>query len=104
MFNAGDYDDEFVPKLMDYCRRNLSNVGNESFGHWHYAHYYYSQVLYREGGQTWAEYRKGVFAKLASEAAPDGSWSQGYIGAVYTTAINLTILQLERGSLPIYQR
>ncbi len=31
-------------------------------------------------------------------------WSQGYIGPVYTTAINLTILQLENAYLPIYQR
>ena len=29
---------------------------------------------------------------------------QGYIGNVYTTASNLTILQLDRGALPIYQR
>jgi len=39
-----------------------------------------------------------------SEAGPDGSWNQGYIGPVYTTAINLTILQLEDAALPIYQR
>jgi hypothetical protein len=45
-----------------------------------------------------------VYVKLLSEAAPDGSWNQGYIGQVYTTAINLTILQLEHGALPIYQR
>ena len=32
------------------------------------------------------------------------SWPQGYIGPVYTTATNLTILQLDRGTLPIYQR
>ena len=31
-------------------------------------------------------------------------WNQGYIGPIYTTAINLTILQLENGALPIYQR
>jgi hypothetical protein len=31
-------------------------------------------------------------------------WDQGYIGPVYTTAINLTVLQLEKGMLPIYQR
>jgi len=31
-------------------------------------------------------------------------WGQGYIGPVYTTATNLTILQLENGTLPIYQR
>jgi len=33
-----------------------------------------------------------------------GYWPQGFIGPVYTTAINLTILQLENGTLPIYQR
>ena len=31
-------------------------------------------------------------------------WPQGYIGTVYTTATNLTILQLDKGTLPIYQR
>ncbi len=34
----------------------------------------------------------------------DGFWDQGYLGAAYTTAMNLTILQLDRGTLPIYQR
>jgi hypothetical protein len=104
LFNAGDYDSKYVPKLQDYCRRNLTNLSNSSFGHWHYAHYYYAQVLYREGGKAWEKYRDEIAAKLASEASADGSWSQGYIGTVYTTAINLTILQLENGTLPIYQR
>ena len=31
-------------------------------------------------------------------------WNGGYIGPVFTTAVNLTILQLENGILPIYQR
>ena len=47
--------------------------------------------------------RKG----LLSEAQSEGDvvfWGQGYIGPVYTTATNLTILQLENGTLPIYQR
>ena len=104
LFNAGEYDNQYVPKLLDYCRSNLDNIQNESFGHWHYAHYYYSQVCYREGQKPWVEYRDKVFNKLVSEAGPNGSWTQGYIGPVYTTAINLTILQLEKGTLPIYQR
>jgi hypothetical protein len=104
LFNAGDYDSQYVPKLLTYCRTNLDNIQNESFGHWHYAHYYYSQVCYREGRKEWIEYRDKVFAKLVTEASPNGSWNQGYIGPVYTTAINLTILQLENGTLPIYQR
>jgi hypothetical protein len=104
LFNAGEYDSDYVPKLMTYARGQLDNISNVTFGHWHYAHYYYAQVLYREGGKTWETYRDKIFDRLLQEAAPDGSWSQGYIGNVYTTAINLTILQLPKGSLPIYQR
>lgn len=104
LFNAGEYDDKFVPKLMDFSNKNLSNISNQGFGHWHYAHYYYSQVKYREGGQTWEKYRDEVYSRLASEASADGSWGQGYIGPIYTTSSNLTILQLENANLPIYQR
>jgi hypothetical protein len=104
LFNAGEYDNQYVPKLMNYCRKQLDNISNQGFGHWHYAHYYYSQVIYREGGKAWEEYRDKVFQRIISEAATDGSWNQGYIGQTYTTAINLTILQLPKGTLPIYQR
>jgi squalene cyclase len=86
LFNAGDYNSD------------------EGFGHWHYAHYYYAQVKYREGGKIWTDYRDKVFSRIVSEASPNGSWNQGYIGTIYTTAINLTILQLEDAMLPIYQR
>ena len=102
-----EYDSKYVPKLQAYCRRNLSDIANQGFGHWHYAHYYYSQVLYREGGTQWETYRDKVYARLASEATETGNyvyWNQGYIGPIYTTAINLTIMQLENGALPIYQR
>lgn len=104
LFNAGEYDDKFVPKLMDYSKKNLANISNQGFGHWHYAHYYYSQVMYREAGQNWEKYRDEIFTRLVNEASPDGSWQQGYIGPIYTTAVNLTILQLENANLPIYQR
>lgn len=104
LFNAGEYDNKYVPKLLDYCCRHLDNISNQSFGHWHYAHYYYAQVLYREGGKKWEDYRKRIFQQIVADAGPDGSWNQGYIGTVYTTAINLTILQLPKAALPIYQR
>ena len=104
LFNAGDYDSQYVPKLMEYCHKSLANISNQGFGHWHYAHYYYSQVLYREGGKKWEDYRDQVYARLLSEVSPAGSWDRGYIGPVYTTAISLTILQLENAALPIYQR
>jgi hypothetical protein len=104
LFNAGEYDNKLVPRYLEYCNKNLQNIANEGFGHWHYAHYYFAQVRYREGGKAWEDYRAKVFARILQEQNPDGSWVQGYIGPVYTTAINLTILQLENAALPIYQR
>jgi hypothetical protein len=105
LFNAGDYDDEFVPNLLKYCDKTLGNISsNNDYGHWHYAHYYYAQVRYRQGGKEWEEYRDKLFARILKEQSNDGSWGQGYIGKVYTAAINLTVLQLEKGSLPIYMR
>jgi len=104
LFSAGEYDSPYVRKLLAYCQRNLDNLADRGLGHWHYAHYYYAQALYCQGGEAWEKYRDRLYTRLIREANPDGSWSQGYIGPVYTTAINLTILQLEKGALPIYQR
>jgi hypothetical protein len=108
LFNSGDYDDKFVPKMLTYAEKNLNNISNQGFGHWHYAHYYYSQVMFREGGKKWEAYRDKIYPRIVSEATDDGRngvyWTQGYVGPVYTTATNLTILQLENNTLPIYQR
>jgi len=104
LYNAGEYDSEYVPKLLSYCKKKLGNVSSQGFGHWHYAHYYYAQVLYREGGKEWDDYRKKIFSQIVSKAGSDGSWKLGHIGTVYTTATSLTILQLPKGTLPIYQR
>ena len=63
--------------------------------------------MYREGGEAWTDYRGQIEKRLVSEARDDRDgvfWPQGYIGTVYTTATNLTILQLDRAALPIYQR
>jgi hypothetical protein len=111
LYNAGEYDDDYVPRMVDYCRKQLDPSLRDSFGHWHYAHFYYSQVQYREGGEAWQTYRKAVEKRLLSEATEvkigDESayyWQQGYVGPVYTTALNLIMLQLENAYLPIYQR
>jgi hypothetical protein len=111
LFNAGDYDDDLVPRMMKYCEQNLGTDSQSSYGHWHYAHFYYAQVQYREGGKVWEDYRNEIEAKLISEAQEvklgdrtGVQWTQGYIGPVYTTALNLIILQLDNAALPIYQR
>ena len=111
LFNAGEYDSEYVPKLLKFCDERLGTISQQGFGHWHYAHYYYSQVRYREAGQRWQTYRDQITKKLLGETKKVNVggrtmayWDQGYIGPIYTTAINLTILQLDQGTLPIYQR
>ncbi|QDS99434.1 prenyltransferase/squalene oxidase repeat-containing protein [Adhaeretor mobilis] len=111
LYNAGEYDDEYVPRMVKYCRDHLRPDNRDSFGHWHYAHFYYAQVRYREGGKPWKEYREAIEKRLLNEAMTvsigdnkAASWQQGYIGPVYTTSLNLIMLQLEKASLPIYQR
>ena len=111
LFNAGEYDNDFVPRMMKYCEQNLSQDTRNSYGHWHYAHFYYAQVQYREGGQKWENYRNEIQTKLIREAkevslgdSTGVEWEQGLIGTVYTTALNLIILQLDNACLPIYQR
>jgi hypothetical protein len=111
LYNAGEYDSDYVPRMMKYCEQNLGSDTRSSYGHWHYAHFYYAQVQYREGGERWETYRNEIEAKLlreAKEVKPGDrsmvNWDQGYIGHVYTTALNLIILQLDNAALPIYQR
>ncbi len=104
LFNAGDYDGQHVPAMMEYCKQNLYRLeAARAFGHWHYTYLYYSQVVYREGGTNWETFRNKLYSRIVREQKSDGSW-EGDIGPVYVTSINLTILQLDKGLLPIYQR
>jgi len=107
MFNAGDYESGNVKKMLEFCRENVwpgSGISQgQHFGHWHYMHFYYSQVMYREG-KDWDKYFKEISAELMRTQTASGSWTEGHVGPVYVTAINATILQLDKGFLPIYQR
>ncbi len=105
LYNAGDYDSEQVPPMLDYCKKNLYTIGDSvrSFGHWHYTYLYYAQVVYRQGLDEWAPFRDKLYARIASEQKSDGSWI-GNIAPVYVTSCNLIMLQLDRAYLPIYQR
>jgi hypothetical protein len=107
LFSTGDYEGEMVQRMLEYCAKNVWPGGgglDSNFGHWHYAHYYYSQVMYRQGDEEWAKYIKSVGPQILRSQSADGSWKEGNVGPVYTTAINATILQIDKGYLPIYQR
>lgn len=107
MFNSGEYKGANVKAMLEFCKKNVWPGGagvRTSFGHWHYCHYYYSQVVYRLGDKEWNKYRNDVGKTLLKKQSADGSWKDGHVGYVYTTAINATILQLDKGFIPIYQR
>jgi hypothetical protein len=120
MFNAGEYNSEHVKKWFKYSQTAIpiDRSGRDSFGHWEYTHYYYAQAIYMLGDKgyakmfpdskpaeqlTWTKYKDVIFDYIASRQAADGSFSQGHIGPVFTTSTLLTILQLDNGTLPIYQ-
>jgi hypothetical protein len=104
LYNAGDYDSKHVPEMMEYCKKNLYRIDDgNAFGHWHYTYLYYSQVVYRDGGDDWVSFRDRLYNRIVREQEADGSWS-GQVGEVYVTSINLIILLLDRGLLPIFQR
>ena len=53
---------------------------------------------------TWTKYRKEAFDNLVRTQGANGSWTGGHVGPVFITAVHLSMLQLDRGCLPIYQR
>lgn len=124
-FSAGEYNAPLVKKWIKYCQTAIPALGGGGgrLGHDEYTHYYYAQALYTLGDTgfaklfaesrpedrlTWSQYRKATFDHLVQTQAADGSWSGsgnwGYIGPIYATTMYLTILQLDKGTLPIYQK
>ncbi|MEZ6124288.1 MAG: prenyltransferase/squalene oxidase repeat-containing protein [Planctomycetaceae bacterium] len=106
LYNAGESDTELMRNMRSYCERTIwpERPLNSSSGHWHYMHFYYAQVIYRQGGERWEKYRTEVEQKLLKEVGSGGGWPDRQVGTVYTTALNCIILQLDKGYLPIYQR
>jgi hypothetical protein len=105
LYNAGDYDSKYVPKMLEYCQKMLYELANEeqAFGHWHYTYLYYAQVVYRQGDEQWLPFRNRLYDRIASQQRSDGSW-EGQINPIYVTACNLIMLQIDLGYLPIFQR
>lgn len=106
LFSSGEYQDELAQKLLRYCEKYIEGNSSPAMmgGHWHYTHYYYSQVQYRRGEDEWNKYFATIGKQIMSQQSANGSWKEGHVGPVYVTAINSTILLLDNGYLPIYQR
>jgi hypothetical protein len=121
MFSTGEYTSPLAKKWLKFVQPvvPVDTVGRDQFGHSEYTHYYYAQVIYMLGEDgyakmfpgspeserlTWSRYKKGFFPFLERTQNADGSWTGTAIGQVYTTSCYLTILQLDKGVLPFYQR
>ncbi|MCE9568132.1 MAG: terpene cyclase/mutase family protein [Planctomycetes bacterium] len=118
-FSAGQYKGELAKRWIKYCRENIP-IAKGRIAHDEYQSYYYSQFVYVLGddryGQmfdkepkdtwlTWSKYKEVMFPYIIDQQdKTSGGWTTGYIGPVFATSVNLTILQLEKGILPIYQR
>jgi hypothetical protein len=118
-FSTGEYDNPQAKKWLTFCKTAIPIAQAGRFGHDEYTHYYYAQVLYTLGEDgyerlypnspkderlTWSKYRDPMCDHLAKTQNADGSWNSGNIGTIFTTAVNLSILQLDNGVLPFYQR
>jgi hypothetical protein len=117
-FSAGQYRSELPRRWIKFCKDNIP-VAKGRVQHDEYQNYYFAQFVYalgedrygemfpnepKESWLTWRKYRDVMFPYLIEQQQKDGGWVSGYIGPVFATAVNLTILQLEKGLLPIYQR
>ncbi len=121
MFSTGEYESQLAKRWLEFVKPQVpvDVAGSDQFGHSEYTHYYYAQVIYCLGEDgyaklfpnsrpedrlTWSKYREKFFEFLARRQNKDGSWTGTAIGQVWTTCCYLTILQLDKGTLPIYQR
>jgi hypothetical protein len=115
-FNQGEYKSDVAKKWLKYCQKSIP-FGKGRLAHDEYQNYYFSQAMYvlgddgweklfpgEKNGMKWSDFRKDMFNYIKSTQQADGSWGGGYVGNVFATSINLTILQLENATLPIYQR
>jgi hypothetical protein len=118
-FSSGEYTSKRAKKYIQFCKTAIPVGATGRFGHDEYTHYYYAQALYILGEEgyvklfpesnandrlTWSKYRQVMFDHLKETQTSDGSWGSGQIGPIFSSAVNLTILQLDKGTLPIYQR
>jgi hypothetical protein len=124
-FSAGEYQGDLVKKWLKFCQLHLTTPGDgRRMGHDEYTHYYYAQVVYVLGNDrykklfpdaksdeviTWNNYRKSFFDEAKRTQSSDGSWSADswtarMVGPIYVTACYLTIMQMDKAALPIYQR
>ncbi len=108
-----------IKKWITFCRQHVPEPGSARMGYDEFTQYYYAQAIYQLGDDRyvalfpnsdkrerlqWSSYRKALFDVILHSQENDGSWTAGHIAPVYNTSLYLSVLQLDYGLLPIYQR
>ena len=121
-FSAGNYDDKYAKMWIKYCQEVLWQGGRAGAqgGHDDYQTYYFAQVIFALGDDRyaklfpneepknrmmWSKYRDNLYDFIKSRQGGDGGWTGGFDGnGIIVSSFNLTLLQLEKGLLPMYHR
>jgi hypothetical protein len=120
-FSSGEYRSDLARRWLGFCQANIPLDGPGFPHHEEYTHYYYAQALYALGEDgyaklfpdsrpeerlTWSKYRTAKFPQIIRAQQEDGSWNTHSfnLGPVYASSMYLSILQLDLGTLPFYQR
>ena len=133
-FSAGQYKGELPKKWLKYCKDHIpvgkGRQSHDEYQTYYFSQAIYAlgddkyldmfpimqadgktpkamkdlTVAEKDGLLTWSGYKDATFQHILDSQDAAGGWSQGYIGPVFTTSVNLTILQLDKGILPIYQK
>jgi hypothetical protein len=106
-YDEREEQDEWSAKLLKQCQAEIAIGPAVQFGRDELAHYFYAQILYLLGEDTWNTYRNAMFDHVQSSQNKDGSWPAGVglsVGSVYSTAVWCTILQLDGNQHPSSRR
>ena len=121
-FSSGQYDDKYAKMWIKYCKSVIYGTGGrggQGSGHDEYQSYYFTQAVFVLGDDRyaklfpdekksdhmlWSQYREVAYGHYKSTQQSDGSWNGGYAGPMLATKFALAVLQLEKGTLPFYQR
>ncbi len=116
--NTPDYDAAAVKKWLPYCQKSVPLPAQPvRIGYDEYGFFYFAQAVFLLGDHgyakllpnakeklQWTSFRRGLFDHLLKTQQADGSWPSGggfSVGPVYTTSLNLVVLQLDNDVLPI---
>jgi hypothetical protein len=111
-----------IVRWFEHCKKTIP-IGKGRSAHEEYQMYYYAQGMYALGDDryamlfpgeakethlTWTKFKEALFPTiLESQDKTTGVWNGGgswNMGSTLASAMNLCILQLDKGILPIYQR